>query len=278
MNHQEGFFTGADDKQIYYQAWLPEGDPKAVLLVVHGLAEHSGRYLNVVNYFTPLGYAVYALDHIGHGKSEGDRVYVNRFEDFTRTVKIFFDMIREWQPEKPIFIVGHSMGGLISSFYLLDHQDDLAGAILSGAGVKIPDYVTPATITMGKILSKLLPKVGLIGLEAEHICSNPAVVQAYVNDPLVYTGKSSARLGAEMLKAMQRVTDEASTITLPITIVHGSDDKLIEPEASQMLYDKVSSEDKTLKIYPGYYHEVFNETGRDVVFGDLHEWLEAHLV
>jgi alpha-beta hydrolase superfamily lysophospholipase len=131
---------------------------------------------------------------------------------------------------------------------------------------------------MGKILSKLLPKVGLIGLEAEHICSNPAVVQAYVNDPLVYTGKSSARLGAEMLKAMQRVTDEASTITLPITIVHGSDDKLIEPEASQMLYDKVSSEDKTLKIYPGYYHEVFNETGRDVVFGDLHEWLEAHLV
>lgn len=277
MDHQEGFFRGADEKQIYYQAWLPEGETRAVLLIVHGLAEHSGRYLNVVNYFTPRGYAVYALDHIGHGKSEGDRVFVNRFEDFTRTVKIFFDKIRGWQPGLPIFIVGHSMGGLISSYYLLDHQEELAGAILSGAGVKIPDYVTGTTITMGKILSKLLPKAGLIGLEAEHICSDPAVVQAYVNDPLVYTGKTSARLAAEMLSAMQRVSSEAGRISLPVIMVHGSEDKLVEPAASQMLYDKVSSEDKTIKIYPGYYHEVFNEPGRDVVFNDLDAWLEAHL-
>ena len=201
-----------------FQSWLPESEPKAVLLIVHGLAEHSGRYINIVNHFVPLGYAVYGMDHLGHGKSDGTRVYVKRFEDYTNMLKIYFDRIRRWQPGKPIFLVGHSMGGLISAVFLLDHQAELTGAVLSGAAVKVSDNITPAILVVGKILSALMPRFGLIGLDAKGVCRDPAVVQAYVSDPLVFKGKTTARLAAEMRKAMQYVSAAATKITLPIMI------------------------------------------------------------
>jgi len=153
MNHREGTFKGVRDARIYYQGWLPEGDSKAALLVVHGLAEHSGRYANLVRHFVPPGYAVYGLDHLGHGKSDGTRVYVDRFSDYLTTLKIYVDMVREWEPERPVFLVGHSMGGLIGALFLLDHQEDLAGAVLSGPSVKVPDNISGATIFVGKVLS-----------------------------------------------------------------------------------------------------------------------------
>ena len=277
MEHQEGFFTGPRDKQVYYQSWLPEGEPKAVMLVIHGLAEHCGRYMNVVDYFIPRGYAVYGFDQIGHGNSEGTRVYVERFEEYITTTKTFIDMVQTWQSGKPVFILGHSMGSLIGAVYLLDHQDGLSGAIISGTMVKVPDHVTATTVTMGKVLSRLLPKAGVVGIEAEHICSDSAVVDAYVNDPLVYTGKTTARLAAEMLKAMQSFPSKASQITLPMIIVQGGEDKLVNVEDCQLLYDMVSSTDKTVKVYDGFEHEVFNEPGREIVFQDIHAWLEAHL-
>ncbi len=277
MKYQEGYLKGVRDTDIYYQYWLPEGEPKAILLVVHGLAEHSGRYMNVVNFLVPSGYAVYGIDHIGHGKSHGKRVYVKRFQDYTKTLKNYFDMIREWQPEKPIFLIGHSMGGLISAAYLLEHQDELSGAVLSGPGIKVPDNISQAIIFVGKILSIITPKAGLIQLDAEGVSRDPAVVDAYVNDPLVYTGKITARLGAELLKAMQYVTDQAPKIRLPIMIVQGSDDKLVDPSGAQLLYDLVSSKDKTIKIYNGFYHEVFNEPEHEQVLNDVKTWIEAHL-
>lgn len=277
MKHQEGTFKGIRDLSIYYQYWLPEGKVKAVLLIAHGLAEHSGRYMNVVNHFIPLGYAVYALDHIGHGKSGGTRVFVEQFEDYTDTLKTYFDMVRHWQPDQPIFLVGHSMGGLIGAFYLLNHQSELTGAVLSGPSVKTHDTVSPVVIFIGKVISVLMPKLGLIGLEAEGVSRDPAVVQAYVTDPLVCHGKITARLSAELVKTMQRVMAEAGKITLPILILQGSADKLVDPKGARMLYDTVSSVDKTIKIYNGFYHEVFNEPGHDRVLDDVRAWLEAHL-
>jgi alpha-beta hydrolase superfamily lysophospholipase len=277
MKHQEGFFKGVRDASIYFQSWLPESEPKAVLLIVHGLAEHSGRYMNIVNHFVPLGYAVYGIDHLGHGKSDGRRVYVERFEDYTDTLKLYFDMIRRWQPGKPIFLVGHSMGGLIGAVYLLDHQAELTGAVLSGAAVKVPKNITPAILVVGKMLSALVPRFGLIGLEVDGVCRDPAVVQAYVNDPLVYKGKTTARLAAEMLKAMQRVSAEATKITLPVMVLQGSADKLVDPAGARMLYDAVGSADKEIRIYDSFYHEVFNEPEHDKVLRDVEKWLEAHL-
>lgn len=277
MIHAEGRFQSPQGANIYYQHWQPQDAPKAVLLVVHGLAEHSGRYMNLVNYFVPRGYAVYGLDHIGHGKSDGRRVYIERFSDFTGPLKTYFDMIQGWHPGKPVFLVGHSMGGLIGAVYLLEHQNELKGAVLSAPAVKVSDTISPVTITVGKILSGILPKAGLLALDAAAISKDKAVVSAYINDPLVYTGKVTARLAAEMLSAMQRVTAQAADIRLPILLLQGSADRLVDPSGAKMLQENASTPDKTLKVYDGLYHEVFNEPEREQVLQDVEAWLEAHL-
>jgi alpha-beta hydrolase superfamily lysophospholipase len=275
MEHVEGNFKGVRELNIYYQGWLPEGEVQVVLLVVHGMGEHSGRYMNVVDHFVPLGYAVYALDHIGHGKSDGAREIVKTFEDYTDTLTIFYNMVTGWQPDKPIFLLGHSMGGTIASYYLIDHQDEFKGAVISAPLVEVGDSVSQVTITMGKILSRIAPRVGVLSLDATAISKDPDVVQAYVNDPLVFHGKTPARLGAELLSAMMRITTEAGKISLPIIVLQGEKDTLVAPSGAQMLYDKVSSQDKTLKIYEGLFHEVFNEPERERVLKDVENWLEA---
>jgi acylglycerol lipase len=277
MKHIEGTFQGVRNANIYYQAWLPEGKSKAVLLVVHGLGEHSGRYGNIVNRFVPLGFAVYGLDHIGHGKSDGAREMLERFDDFTDTLTIYYDKVKEWQPGKPVFLLGHSLGGLIAAYYLLDHQDFFKGAVISAPAVKVGDSVSPATVAMGKVLSVIAPGMGVMALDANFLSHDPAVVKAYVSDPLVFHGKTPARMAAEMLKAMQRVTAEAQKITLPFITVQGSEDKLVDPGGSKLLYDKAGSKDKTLKIYEGFYHEVFNEPDRARVLHDVEAWLAARV-
>jgi alpha-beta hydrolase superfamily lysophospholipase len=277
MNHIDGNFKDADNANIYYQGWQPDGDVKAVLLIVHGLGEHSGRYNNVVDHFVPLGYAVYALDHIGHGKSDGIREFVKTFEDYTNTLNIYYKMVKGWQPDKPVFLFGHSLGGLISTYYLLDHQADFKGAIISAPSIKIGESITQTTITMSKILAVIAPKAGVLALDASTISRDPEVVSTYANDPLVFHGKTPARLASELLKAMMRVTAEVKTISLPFIVVQGSEDKLVDPGGAQMLYEQATSKDKTIKIYDGMYHEVFNEPDRARVLGDVEAWLAAHL-
>ena len=277
MKHQDGTLTGVRNSRIYYQCWLPEGEPRAVLLVVHGLGEHSGRYGNVVDYFVPRGYAVYGLDHYGHGKSEGPREYIERFSDYILPLKTFFDKVQGWQADRPIFLVGHSLGALISAVYLLDHQAELAGAVLSGPGVKAPAYLSPALVLVGRALSVLLPRAGVLAIDASGVSRDPAVVQAYVDDPLVYTGKTTARLGAETLDAIRRVQAEAPRLTLPLLILQGSADRLVDPSGTEQFYRAVGSADKTLKVYPGLYHEVYNEPEHEQVLHDVELWLEPRL-
>lgn len=275
MKHLEGRFKGVRNQEIYYQGWTPESDVRGVLLIVHGLGEHSGRYQNVVDHFVPLGYAIHGLDHLGHGKSEGEREVIDRFEDFTDNLRQFYRMVVDWQPGKPIFLLGHSMGGAIVSDYLLEHQDDFKGAIISAPAVKVGESISPATIRIARLLSRIAPRMGLLALDAECISRDPDVVEAYVNDPLVFHGKTPARIGAEMLSAMMRITAQASKISLPIIILQGGADALVDPSGARMLYEKASSTDKTLKIYDGLYHEVFNEPERAQVLADVEAWLAA---
>ena len=231
----------------------------------------------MINHFVPLGYAVYGLDHIGHGKSAGMREVVERFTDFTDTLTVYYEMVKSWQTVKPIFLLGHSMGGLIASYYLLDRQAGFRGAVISAPLVKVSDSISQATIIMGKILSVLAPKMGLLTLDVNGISRDREVVEAFVNDPLVFHDKTPARLTAELMKAMLHVTAKADKISLPFIVLQGSEDKLVDPGGAQMLYDRASSTDKTIRIYEGLYHEVFNEPERARVLKDVETWLAAHV-
>ena len=273
MKHVEGKFKGYKNLNLYYQCWLPSNEPKAVLLVAHGLAEHSGRYMNIVNHFVPKGYAVYGFDHRGHGKSQGQRGYVERFSHFVSDLKTFSAIIHSKHRDTKIFIVGHSVGGTIATAYAVHYQDEFDGLILSGATLKLGASVSPGLIIVARVLSLLLPKMGLDVIDASAISQDKTVVDAYVDDPLVYRGKIRARLGAELIKAIQILLSQMSKIYLPILIMHGTADRLSDPRGSEILYDRVSSRDKTLKLYEGFYHEIFNEPGREQVFADMEAWL-----
>ena len=277
MKHQEGFLTGIDNAQIYHQSWLPDGPPKAAVVLAHGLAEHSGRYTNVVNHLTANDFAVYGLDHIGHGQSEGTRVYVKQFADYTDELGSYLEQVREGQPEMPMFLYGHSIGALIAAVFLIDHPIELSGVVFSGPCVKVPSNVSATTVFLAKALSRIAPKLGLSPVDASGISRDPAQAQAYIDDPLVYNGKTTARLACELLKAMQRVSAEASGITLPALIVHGGADRIVDPDGAQMLHSTIGSTDKTLTIYDGLFHEIHNEPEHPQVLADISAWLEQRL-
>jgi len=278
MIHKESHFTGKSNLNIYFQSWAPDTEAKAVLLVVHGMAEHSGRYAQLAEYFTAKGFTVYALDHRGHGKSEGARCYVDRFSDYIDDLKSFCDIVRSSHVNLKIFLVGHSMGGTIAAAYAVKYQDTIAGLVLSGALLKPGATVTPLQIRLARILSALVPKMGIAVLTADAICRDKAVVDAYVNDPLVYRGKICARLGSESMTVIHDYLPKAvSNITLPVLVMYGTADTLCNPEGSDRFYETVGSKDKAVKRYEGFFHEIFNETGHEQVFADMAKWLNARL-
>lgn len=277
MKHKEGKFKGLKGLNLYYQCWLPDKSPKAVLLVAHGMAEHSGRYKNLVNYFVPKGYAVYAFDYRGHGKSEGMRVYVDRFSDYLTDIKTFFDMVRKEQKGAKIFLVGHSMGGTLAVPYTVEHQQEFAGVITSAPSLVATSTVSPALIAIAGVVSALLPKMGVTVIDASTISRDQAIVNAYVNDPLVFRGKIPARTGAELANMWKTLSEKMPQIKLPILIMQGTADELANPASSKLLYERVGSKDKTLKLYEGFYHEIFNEPEHKQVMADMEAWLTKHV-
>jgi alpha-beta hydrolase superfamily lysophospholipase len=277
MKHQDGFFSNQENQSIYYQTWLPDESARAVLLIAHGLNEHCGRYQHLAEYFVKEGYAIFGFDYPGHGKSEGTRSYVKDFSEFTETLLIYIEKIKEWQPNLPIFIVGHSMGGLVGAHLLIDHPDQVAGAILSGSLILVPDNISPLTITIGKIISTILPKLGLAAIDSSGLSRDPNIVQAYIADPLVFTGKVTTNLSIKMNQAMDRVVTDGGKINLPLLLLHGKADYIVDPVSTQFLYDLVSSENKKIIYYEGFYHEIYNEPEHEQVFEDVSSWLNKQL-
>lgn len=262
---------------LHARAWLPEGTMRAVVVLAHGYAEHLGRYEYFAGKLNAAGIGVYALDHWGHGKSDGAYGFVPAFSAFTDGVELLLAEVERAHPQVPRFLIGHSMGGLIAALHLQSHQSHYAGAILSGPAIKASEEPSKLLILVSRLLSRLAPKLGVLALDAGGVSRDPAVVAAYLADPLVYSGKMSARLAAEMFDAMARAREGAGRISLPLLIAHGEDDRLTAPVGSQFLFDHVASSDKALRLYPGLYHEIFNEPERDSVIGDVVAWIDQHL-
>lgn len=277
MKHRDGSFEGARGQSIYYRYWSPDSDPRGVIVLVHGAGEHGDRYAYFAGRCCDAGLAVAALDHVGHGKSDGDYGHLERFQEHLDNLDTFRQRVADDFPGLPLVLVGHSMGGLISACYLLEHQAHFAACVLSGPAIKTELEPGLVQITLIRLLSALAPRVGVLQLDAAGVSRDPAVVEAYRQDPLVNHGKMSARFVSELFRAMHRVQSSAANITLPLLLMHGESDVLTAPSGSQFLHDAVSSGDKALQLYPGLYHEIFNEPERDAVIDDLLTWLDKRL-
>jgi len=276
MSYTTASFQTSDGLTIHTEAWLPDGDPKAVALIVHGYAEHIRRYAHVPDLLVRHGYAVYGLDHRGHGRSGGLRVHFDSFDQPVDDLKTYFDQVRLAQPDKRIFIYGHSMGSFIATQFVLRYQDELAGFISSGSPLTVDTTVPRLMVIVGNLLNSLAPNLPLIKLDLNAISRDPAVVAAYNSDPLVYQSPVRVRVAVSYNQALSGVRANLSQIRLPLLIVHGGADRLCPPSGSELMFREAASADKTLKIYPGLYHEVHNEPEKDTVLADLVAWLDGH--
>jgi acylglycerol lipase len=275
--HTESWFRGKGNARLYQQSWAPNHDPRAVLVIVHGLFEHSGRYGHLVRSLAPRGFAVTSFDLRGHGKSEGLRGYVNHFEDFVDDLAVFRKAVDLRYPGKPLFLFGHSIGGTIAVAYAAGHQRGVAGCILSAAVAKPGSSVTSVSIAVARVMSAVFPRMGVAFVDALALSRDESVVAAYMNDPLVYRGRIRARLGAELINTVERtLPSQMALIELPVLVLQGSEDRLSNVASSDLIFESVKSRDKTLKRYDGFYHEILNEPGREQVLVDIGEWLDRH--
>ncbi len=273
--HSEGTFVGAAGGSVFWQRWEPD-KTKAVVVLSHGLAEHSGRYAHVAARFNDSGYAVYALDHWGHGRSEGTRANVERFEHLKHDLDTLLTTARGEHPGVPVFLLGHSLGGLIALDYVVTKgESGLTGLVLSGAAVD-PSVGSAVQRAAAGFLSRYTPNLGVLALDSTAVSRDPEEVRKYVEDPLNYHGKIRARTGAETLASVDRVLHGLAGLRLPMLVLHGTADRLTSPAGSSLVAEKAGSKDKTLKLYDGLFHEIFNEPERDTVLGDVVDWLDAH--
>ena len=263
--------------RLWRRTWTPTGNARAVIILVHGLGEHSGRYDYLASHCTKLGFAVCAVDHYGHGKSDGQPGHVERFSVYLDGVRALLGQVRAERPGVPLFLLGHSMGGLIAASLLPEEQAHFRACVLSGPAFA-SDAEPPAIVMrITRLIAWLAPTVPMIGLDPAGVSRDPDVVRAYVRDPLVHHGKLTARLIVELKTAMQTTLARAPEVNLPLLIMHGEDDVLTSPAGSREFHARAGSADKTLKTYPGLYHEIFNEPEKDAVLFEMTDWLEAHL-
>ena len=278
MNTREGRLTVKGGLALYWKAWLPGGTPRAVVHLIHGYAEHVGRYANVVGELVPAGYAIFGNDHRGHGKSGGKRGHVNNFKEFIDDERLFsLEVIRPALPDAPCFLLGHSMGSIIALNYAEQHPDGLKGLILSGTGSLPGKGIPRAIMAVTKVLSKLLPGIQVKSpLPPEFISRDPDVIRAYLEDPLVFD-VITPRLAEQMQQYLRIGTSNAGKISMPVLIQHGSADTSFSGQRE--LLDGIAARDKTFMLYEGLRHEVYNELPADRarVLSDLQAWLDNHL-
>jgi acylglycerol lipase len=261
--------------ELFFRSWRPGSPPRAVIVIVPGFNSHSGYYEWVAEQLVARGLAVYAIDLRGRGQSEGERFYVDRFDDYVGDVHSLVSLARSRDARVPVFVLGHSAGGVVACLYTVDHQAELAGLICESFAFKVPAPDVALAVLKG--LSHVAPHAHVLRLKNEDFSRDPAIVRQMNSDPLIADEKQPSQTIAQMVRADQRLEREFPNFTLPLLILHGTNDKATKPSGSQQFYDSAASRDKTLKLYEGAYHDLLNDTDRDRVLGDVAGWIEAHL-
>jgi len=264
----------ADGVSLTGQAWMPPA-PDAVVAVVHGIAEHSGRYAFLAERANQRGVGVVSVDLRGHGRSPGERSYVERFDDYLLDVDALLARTQELAAGRRVFLMGHSMGGAIALRWLAQRRRPVAGLILSSAALKIGGDVPRLLVVLAPLLSRWLPHLRGTRIDPATISRDPAAVAAYVADPLVSLQAPPARTGAELLQAMAANRAAAAELSLPVYLFHGDADRLTDPAGSKEIFEVWGGPDRTLRLWPGSRHETFNDLDREAVVAELLDWVLA---
>lgn len=272
---KEERLDGAGGLKIFVRSWRPAGKPRGVVAIVPGFNSHSGQYLWVADQFVASGLAVYAVDLRGRGKSDGERFYVEQFWDYLSDVQDLVTLAKSREPGLPVFLLGHSAGGVISCVYTLEHQGDFAGLICESFAFQVPAPDFALAVLKG--LSHLAPHAHVLRLKNEDFSRDPKVVQSMNDDPLIANEVQPTKTVAEMVRADERLKREFPLIKLPVLILHGTADRATEPSGSELFYDTVGSTDKTLKLYEGHFHDLLNDIDKEVVMRDIQGWINARL-
>ncbi len=268
-----GTLEGVGGTEIFWQAWRLTA-PRASVVLAHGVSEHSGRYGHLAAGLNRRGYSLWALDHRGHGLSGGRRVFVERFEDFTDDLDSLIDLAAEELPGKKPVLFGHSMGGAVAIGYAIRHPEKIAALALSNPVATIE--TAPGTVLVGRLLSRVAPRLGVYSVEADGVSRDPEEVRKYVEDPLNFHGKIPARTVAELGDEVATFPERVAAITMPVLIMYSTTDPIVAPAGSEMLAERVGAKDVTLRNWEGLRHEILNEPEKEAVIAQIVDWLDAH--
>ncbi|MBB5058085.1 alpha-beta hydrolase superfamily lysophospholipase [Granulicella aggregans] len=272
---KQEMIQNAKGQNIFVQSWQPASKARAVIVIIPGFNAHSGYYGWVAEQFVAGDLAVYAIDLRGRGKSDGERFYVETFEDYVDDVEALMDIVKAREAGLPILMLGHSAGGVVACLYTIDHPNELAGLICESFAHELPapDFV----LAVFKGLSLIAPHTHLLHLPNEKFSRDARAVEVMDNDPLIGKETQPTRTMAALVRADERLKKEFPLITLPVLILHGTADENTKPSGSQHFYDVVGSVDKTLKLYEGGFHDLLNDIDKSVVISDIKSWIDLHL-
>lgn len=273
--HRTGTFTGSGGLHLFYQVWRP-ARPRAGLINLHGLGDHSGLYPNLAAHFPARDVALYAYDMRGNGRSPGQRAFVRSWLELLEDLHAFLGQVRQWEPSLPLFLLGNSLGGLVVLDYALQHPAGLPGVIAAAPPLgKLG--VPPVLMALGRVMSRIVPRFSLqVGMDLTGLARDPAVIEAVLADPYFHR-RGTARLSTEVTAAISRVQAAAGSLSVPLLILHGSADRMVPPDGSREFIAKVGYHDRELREYPDGYHGLFADLNAREVLGDVERWMEAHL-
>jgi len=272
-SEQQLIVTSTGGLKIFTRNYAPERPLRGCVVLVHGFNSHSGYLAECAKLLAARGFGTCALDLRGRGKSEGPRLYVESFADYEADVHAAVGSVQARFPGAPLFLLGHSAGGVIACEYALAHQAALAGLICESFAFQVP--APDIALALLKGVGYVAPHAQVLRLKPEDFSRDPAVVSAMHADRLIRNEAQPARTVAEMVRADARLKNAFPKLTLPLLILHGTDDRAAQPSGSQLFYDNCGARDKTLKLYEGHAHDLLNDVGKELVLQDIVEWLEA---